>query len=75
MRNEDERFVKHPAFDDRSVDKRIEELSNRMLMLEEKIDRASKMLNEILRKKESHEILMPRVQQKNYGFEPEDEVD
>lgn len=76
MNNEEERFDRHPSIaHEKAVSARIEDLSNRMHAMEGKMDKISRMLNEILKKNESHEILMPKMQKKNYGFEPEDEVD
>ena len=77
MREEDERFVVHPreTYQQRIIFTKIEEIEKKIRTLDEKIDKMSKMLSDVLRKKENGRVLSPVKSQKIYGFEPEDEVD
>lgn len=77
VRDEDEKFEMHPgeAYAQRLTLNRLEEIINRMRILEEQMERLSKLLTETLLKEENSKVLTPIKSQKIYGFEPEADVD
>lgn len=79
MRDKEETFVLSPSqiFQQDIVDRRMDFLVEKMVSLEERIDKISKTLTEILGKLEPpcEEGVLEVRTQKVYGFEPKDEVD
>jgi tetrahydromethanopterin S-methyltransferase subunit B len=76
MRDREEVFISSPkeVFQQEIVDTRIECLAQKLDSLEEKVDRLSKMMMEILRRLEPSKNIFEVRTQKRYGFEAEEEV-
>ena len=77
MRDKEETFVFGPKefLSQELVDTRMDFLVQRMNSLEDKVNKISEMLTELLKKIGPSENILEVKSQRAYGFEPEDRVD
>ena len=73
----EETFILSPkeVFQQEAPYTKIDSLAEKINSLEERVDRISKILAEILERLEPTENILKAVTRKTYGFTPEDEVD
>ena len=77
MREEEEKFIRSPmgVFQQESVYIKIDVLTRKMDLLEQRIGQVSKILNEILSRLEPSENFFESKITKKYGFEAQTEFD